>query len=86
VRQPVVDPGTLTAYRSRKGLGELAVGGRSGLRNWSTPVSLVEYSLADHVPVIRLNRPERLNAMSPAMGEELVEAFRRFNADDNLRQ
>jgi E-phenylitaconyl-CoA hydratase len=46
-------------------------------------VSLVEYSLADHVVVIRLNRPERLNAMSPAMGAELVDAFRRFNADDN---
>ena len=34
-------------------------------------MSLVEYSLEDHVTVIRLNRPERLNAMSPAMGDEL---------------
>ena len=44
-------------------------------------MSLVEYSLEDHIAVIRLNRPERLNAMSPPMGDELVEAFRRFNAD-----
>jgi enoyl-CoA hydratase/carnithine racemase len=46
-------------------------------------VSLVEYSLEDHIAVIRLNRPERLNAMSPPMGEELTDAFRQFNADDN---
>jgi enoyl-CoA hydratase/carnithine racemase len=46
-------------------------------------VSLVEYSLENHIAVIRLNRPERLNAMSPPMGEELIEAFRQFNADDN---
>jgi enoyl-CoA hydratase/carnithine racemase len=46
-------------------------------------VNLVEYSLEDRVAVIRLNRPERLNAMSPAMSDELVDAFRRFNADDN---
>ena len=46
-------------------------------------MSLVEYSLEDHVTVIRLNRPERLNAMSPAMGDELVDVLRRFNTDDN---
>jgi E-phenylitaconyl-CoA hydratase len=46
-------------------------------------VSLIEYSLDDHIAVIQLNRPERLNAMSPEMGEELIEAFRRFNADDD---
>lgn len=45
-------------------------------------MSLVEYSLEDHIAVIRLNRPERLNAMSPPMSDELVEAFRRFNADE----
>ena len=46
-------------------------------------MSLVEYSREDHIAVIRLNRPERLNAMSPPMSDELVEAFRRFNADDS---
>ena len=35
-------------------------------------MSLVEYSLEDHIAVVRLNRPERLNAMSPEMGEELL--------------
>ena len=46
-------------------------------------MSLIEYSLDDHIAVIQLNRPDRLNAMSPEMGEELMEAFRRFNADDD---
>jgi enoyl-CoA hydratase/carnithine racemase len=46
-------------------------------------VSLVEYSLKDHIAVIRLNRPDRLNAMSPEMNEELIEAFRNFNQDDD---
>ena len=46
-------------------------------------MSLVEYSLDDHVAVIRLNRPERLNAMSPEMTDEFVDAFGRFNADDD---
>jgi enoyl-CoA hydratase/carnithine racemase len=31
-------------------------------------VSHIEYSLEDHIAVVRLNRPERLNAMSPEMG------------------
>ena len=44
-------------------------------------MSLVEYSLEDHVAVIRLNRPERLNAMSPAMTDEFIDALGRFNAD-----
>jgi enoyl-CoA hydratase/carnithine racemase len=46
-------------------------------------MSLVEYSQEDHIAVIRLNRPEHLNAMPPPMTDELVEAFRRFNADDS---
>jgi enoyl-CoA hydratase/carnithine racemase len=45
-------------------------------------MSLVEYELSDHVAVIRLNRPERLNAMSLEMRDELVEAFRTFNTSD----
>jgi enoyl-CoA hydratase/carnithine racemase len=45
-------------------------------------VSLIDYSPEDHIAVVRLNRPERLNAKSPEMGEELIDAFRKFNADD----
>jgi enoyl-CoA hydratase/carnithine racemase len=47
-------------------------------------VALVEYNVTDRTAVIRLNRPERLNAMSADMKDELIDAFRRFNADEDV--
>ncbi|MCX8073558.1 MAG: enoyl-CoA hydratase/isomerase family protein [Candidatus Binatia bacterium] len=37
------------------------------------------------VGVVTLHRPERLNAWTPTMGKELVEAFRAFDADSGIR-
>jgi enoyl-CoA hydratase/carnithine racemase len=41
--------------------------------------------LADHVLTITLNRPERLNAWTGTMCRELIEAFDRADADDEVR-
>src|ERR1700683_2430549 len=41
--------------------------------------------LADSVLTIILNRPERLNAWTAQMGSELIEAFDRADADDEVR-
>jgi enoyl-CoA hydratase/carnithine racemase len=41
--------------------------------------------LAEHVLTITLNRPERLNAWTPTMARELIEAFDRADADDEVR-
>jgi enoyl-CoA hydratase/carnithine racemase len=41
--------------------------------------------LTDRVLTITLNRPERLNAWTGIMGRELVEAFDRADADDEVR-
>ena len=41
--------------------------------------------LTDRVLVITLNRPERLNAWTPTMGDELIDAFDRADADDEVR-
>ena len=41
--------------------------------------------LVDRVLVITLNRPERLHAWTPRMGEELIDAFDRVDADDEVR-
>ena len=41
--------------------------------------------LADGVLTITLNRPERLNAWTATMGAELIEAFDRADADDEVR-
>ncbi len=41
--------------------------------------------LMNHVLTITLNRPERLNAWTPTMGRELIAAFDRADADDEVR-
>ena len=41
--------------------------------------------LADHVFTITLNRPERLNAFTTTMGDELRAAIDRADADDEVR-
>ena len=45
----------------------------------------IRYDVADGVLTIALNRPDRLNAFTPTMGHELIEAFDRADADDDVR-
>jgi len=45
----------------------------------------VGYEVEDSVLTITLNRPDRLNAFTEAMGAELIEAFDRADRDDEVR-
>src|SRR5437763_13628680 len=45
----------------------------------------IRYEVADRVLQITLNRPDRLNAFTGVMGRELIEAFDRADADDDVR-
>src|SRR3989440_6788092 len=45
----------------------------------------IQYEVADRVLTITLNRPERLNAWTPTMQRELIEALDRADADDDVR-
>jgi enoyl-CoA hydratase/carnithine racemase len=45
----------------------------------------IVYEVVDSVATITLNRPERLNAYTATMHEELVEAFDRADDDDDVR-
>jgi len=45
----------------------------------------IRYEVADQVLTITLHRPERLNAFTPTMARELIEAFDRADADDEVR-
>jgi enoyl-CoA hydratase/carnithine racemase len=45
----------------------------------------IRVELEDRVLTITLNRPERLNAWTPRMQEELIAAFDRADADDDVR-
>src|SRR5215204_20769 len=45
----------------------------------------IRYEVDDHVLTITLNRPERLNAFTPTMKDELIAAFDQADADDEVR-
>src|SRR3979411_1246588 len=44
----------------------------------------INAELAERILTITLNRPERLNAWTPTMARELIEAFDRADADDEV--
>jgi enoyl-CoA hydratase/carnithine racemase len=43
------------------------------------------YEQDEHVAIIRFNRPDKLNALTPAMMQELDRLLDRINADDEVR-
>jgi enoyl-CoA hydratase/carnithine racemase len=45
----------------------------------------IRYDVADGVLTITLDRPDRLNAWTPVMSRELIAAFDRADADDEVR-
>jgi enoyl-CoA hydratase/carnithine racemase len=45
----------------------------------------IRYEVADHVATVTLSRPDRLNAFTRTMGHELIAAFDRSDADDDVR-
>jgi enoyl-CoA hydratase/carnithine racemase len=45
----------------------------------------IRYEVANGKLTITLDRPERLNAFTPTMARELIEAFDRADADDDVR-
>jgi 2-(1,2-epoxy-1,2-dihydrophenyl)acetyl-CoA isomerase len=47
--------------------------------------NMLEEVTTGHVRVLRLNRPERKNALTAALGWELLNAVRRADADDDVR-
>lgn len=45
----------------------------------------IRFDLSDGIATITLNRPEQMNSFSGKMGEELGDAYRRCDADDDIR-
>src|SRR5260370_15442560 len=43
------------------------------------------YEVADNIATITLNRPEKLNAFTGTMMNEMIDAFDKADADDNVR-
>ncbi len=49
------------------------------------PPTQITTDTAEGILTITLNRPDRLNAWTPTMGRELIEAFDRADGDDGVR-
>ncbi len=49
------------------------------------PFETLLYDVADKIATITLNRPAKLNAYTPEMGHEIVEAIRQADADPSVR-
>src|SRR5215467_3448330 len=49
------------------------------------PYTEILLEVNDGVALVTLNRPDRLNAYTPTMGDELAEAFAACDADDTVR-
>ena len=47
--------------------------------------STIRYDVSENIATVTLHRPERLNAFTPQMMRELVEAFDAIDADDGVR-
>ena len=45
----------------------------------------IKYNVADQILTITLNRPDKLNAFNMTMMNELIDAFDKADADDNVR-
>lgn len=45
----------------------------------------IKYEVQDHILTITLNRPDKLNAFTHIMMAELIDAFDKADADDNVR-
>ena len=45
----------------------------------------IRYELSDHIVTLTLQRPQRLNAFTPRMFDELLDALDRIDADDECR-
>lgn len=45
----------------------------------------IKYDVEDSILTITLNRPEKMNAFTGRMMQEIIEAFDRADADDNVR-
>src|SRR3546814_4872750 len=48
------------------------------------PMAEIEFSVSNHVAHVRLNRPEALNAITPAMDDLLFDAWRTINDDPEI--
>src|SRR5689334_10971672 len=77
----IIDRRFTAASKSGARLSCSAAFSRPVDRRTTMPDPLVLYEVDDKVVTITLNRPEKLNAISPQLQQQLTEAFVRADAD-----
>ena len=50
-----------------------------------SPYTCIKYAVEEHIAVVTLHRPERLNALSVALLQELQAAIRQARSDEDVR-
>ena len=48
-------------------------------------MSLVTISTSDGICTVKINRPDKLNAMNSDVAKELIKTFENLNHDDNVK-
>jgi enoyl-CoA hydratase/carnithine racemase len=48
-------------------------------------MSTILYEISDGIATITLNRPDRMNAFTTEMRDDLIDAFNKTDADDAVR-
>ena len=48
-------------------------------------MSLVTTSTSDGICIVKINRPDKLNAMNTDVAKELIKTFETLNHDDNVK-
>src|SRR4051794_4809672 len=82
-RRPTGPVTRISFYGSRQDQGLRHPATRE--RGADVPYAEIEYEVADRIATITLRRPERLNAFPLVMRGELIDAFDRADADDEVR-
>ena len=48
-------------------------------------MSLLEISTEDGVCIVKINRPEKLNAMNTDVAKEIIKTFQQLDKDDDVK-
>jgi enoyl-CoA hydratase/carnithine racemase len=56
-----------------------------GVTSQQTDFEQIQYDVSDHVATITLHRPDKLNAFTGTMMNEMISAFDMIDADDDVR-
>src|SRR5690242_1282921 len=52
---------------------------------WNLTMSLVNVSKSDGICIIKINRPDKLNAMNMEVASDIIKVFKEIESDDSVK-